>query len=111
MKSIKLLINKNGFEILKILLEEFYLTESVANNMSDVDEVNIAKKPSIIKRVNELIYYVRNNLKDYDIKLFEITLKELQSKKNINFCYILEDDNNILTILENKIPVDRITEI
>lgn len=103
MKSIKLLISKNGFEILKILMEEWYLSECIANNSSEVDDMNIIKKPTMIQKVKELIYFFKNNLNNYDIKFLEMSLKELQERNDISYCYILEDDNKISMILENHI--------
>lgn len=103
MKSIKLLISKNGFEILKILMEEWYLSECIVNNSSEVDDMNIIKKPTIIQKVKELIYFFKNNLNSYDIKFLEMSLKELQERNDISYCYILEDDNKISMILENHI--------
>lgn len=103
MKSIKLLISKNGFEILKILMEEWYLSECIANNSSEVDDMNIIKKPTMIQKVKELIYFFKNNLNSYDIKFLEMSLKELQERNDISYCYILEDDNKISMILENHI--------
>lgn len=103
MKSIKLLISKNGFEILKILMEEWYLSECIANNSSEVDNMNIIKKPTMIQKVKELIYFFKNNLNSYDIKFLEMSLKELQERNDISYCYILEDDNKISMILENHI--------
>lgn len=103
MKSIKLLISKNGFEILKILMEEWYLSECIANNSSEVDDMNIIKKPTMIQKVKGLIYFFKNNLNSYDIKFLEMSLKELQERNDISYCYILEDDNKISMILENHI--------
>ncbi len=103
MKSIKLLISKNGFEILKILMEEWYLSECIANNCSEVDDMNIIKKPTMIQKVKGLIYFFKNNLESYDIKFLEMSLKELQERNDISYCYILEDNNKISMILENHI--------
>lgn len=103
MKSIKLLISQNGFEILKILMEEWYLSECIANNSSEVDDMNIVKKPTAIKKVKEFIYFLKNNLESYDIKFLEMSLRELQERKDISYCYILEDNNKVSMILENNI--------
>ncbi len=108
MKSIKLLISNNGFELLKIIMEEWYLSENIVNNSSEVDDINIIKKPTAIKKVKELIYFIKSNLKDYDIRFLEMSLKELQTNKDISYCYILENDNKISTILENHISFKEI---
>lgn len=108
MKNIKLLINKNGFELLKILMEEWYLSECIANNSSEVDNINIIKNPTIIQKVKEFILFSKNNLKDYDIKFLELSLRELQEHNHIPYCYILEDNNKISMILENKISSEEI---
>lgn len=110
MKSIKILIKENGFELLKILMEEWYLTECIVNNSSETDAINITKHPDILKRINQYVYFFRNNLKNYDIRFLEMSLKELQ-EKNISYCYILEENNEISSILENKISVEKINEI
>lgn len=103
MKNIKLLISNKGFELLKIIMEEWYLSENIVNNSSEVDDINIIKKPTAIKKVKEFIYFIKNNLKDYDIRFLEMSLKELQTNKDISYCYILENNNKISTILENHI--------
>lgn len=111
MKSIKLLISKNGFEILKILMEEWYLSECIANNCSEVDDMNIIKKPTMIQKVKGLIYFFKNNLESYDIKFLEMSLKELQERNDISYCYILEDNNKISMILENHISSEEFEKL
>ncbi len=111
MKSIKLLISKNGFEMLKILMEEWYLSECIANNSSEVDDMNIIKNPTIMQKVKGLIYFFKSNLKTYDIKFLEMSLKELQENKDISYCYILEDNNKISMILENDISSEEFKHI
>lgn len=110
MKSIKLLIKENGFELLKILMEEWYLTEYIVNNSSEVDDINVIKHPDFLKRINKFIYLFRSNLKDYDIRFLEMSLKELQ-EKDIPYSYILEENNQIFSIVEHKVSSQEIDEI
>lgn len=110
MKSIKLLIKENGFELLKILMEEWYLTESIVNNSSEVDDINVIKHPDFQKRIHTFVYLFRSNLKDYDIRFLEMSLNELQNK-DIPYSYILEENNQISSIVEHKVSVQEIDEI
>ena len=111
MKSIKLLINKIGFEKLKVLMEDWYLTECIVNNSSEVDDVNIINKPTLLERLHDLILYKKDNLKDYEVDFLELSLRELKENKNIPYCYILTNDNKIFSIVENKLSYERIEEL
>lgn len=110
MKNIKMLISKNGLEKLKVLMEEWYLTECIVNNSSEVDDVNIINKPTILEKLHDLIYFRKDNLKEYDIDFLELSLKELKNKKDMPYCYILSEDNKVFSIVENKLSREKINE-
>lgn len=110
MKSIKLLISEKGFELLKIRMEEWYTYEYIINNLSEIDNFNIINNPTIIEKTeNNLIYFFKDDLKEYDVRFLEMSLKELKNN-NILYCYIFEKDQNIITIFENHIEVSEITK-
>lgn len=111
MKNIKMLISEKGFKKLKVLMEEWYLTECIVNNSSEVDDVNIINKPTLLEKLHDLIFYKRDNLKDYEIDFLEMSLKELKNKKDIPYCYILSDNNKVFSIVENKLSLEEINEI
>lgn len=111
MKSIKMLINEKGFEKLKVLMEEWYLTECIVNNSSEVDEVNIINKPTVLERLHDLIFYKKDNLKDYEIDFLQLSLKELKNKKEIPYCYILSENNKVFSVVENKLSYEKIIEL
>ena len=110
MKNIKMLINAKGLEKLKVLMEEWYLTESIVNNSSEVDDVNIINKPTLLEKLQDLIYFRKDNLKDYDIDFLEMSFKELKNKKEIPYCYVLSENNKVFSIVENQIPCEKINE-
>lgn len=103
MKNVKMLINKIGFDKLKVLMEEWYLTECIINNSSEVDDVNIINKPTILESLHDLIYFRKDNLKEYDIDFLKLSLKELKNKKDIPYCYILSENNEVFSIVENNL--------
>ena len=111
MKSIKMLINEKGFEKLKVLMEEWYLTECIVNNSSEVDEINIINKPTVLERLHDLIFYKKDDLKDYEIDFLQLSLKELKNKKEIPYCYILSENNKVFSVVENKLSYEKIIEL
>lgn len=111
MKNVKMLISQKGLEKLKVLMEEWYLTECIVNNSSEIDEVNIINKPTLLEILHDLIYFRKDNLKDYDIDFLELSLKELKNKKDIPYCYILSENNKVFSIVENKLSYEKINEI
>lgn len=111
MKNVKMLINSKGLEKLKVLMEEWYLTECIVNNSSEVDDVNIINKPTILEKLQDLIYFRKDNLKDYDIDFLQLSLQELKKKKDIPYCYILSENNKVFSIVENKLSCEQINEI
>lgn len=110
MKNIKLLITQRGLEKLKVLMEEWYLTECIVNNSSEVDAINIINKPTILKTLKDLVYFVKDNLKEYDIEFLQLSLKELKNNKQIPYCYILSDNNKVFSVVENNLSYEQINE-
>ena len=77
---------------------------------SEVDDVNIINKPTLLEKLHDLIYFRKDNLKEYDIDFLELSLKELKNKKDIPYCYILSENNKVFSIVENELSCEKIIE-
>ena len=110
MKDVKVLIEERGFEKLRVLMEEWYLTECIVNNSSEVDAVNIINKPTVLERIKNLIYFCKNNIKEHEVDFLELSLKELGRKKDIGYSYILSENNQVSNVVEHKLSYEQMEQ-
>ena len=60
MKNIRLFIESNKLDMLKAFSDDSYLYNYIVNNYSELPEDNIFRNPTILKRINDMIYFFKN---------------------------------------------------
>lgn len=62
MKNIRLFINCKNLDMLQAFSDEVYLYDYIVNNYSELPEENIFRNPTLVKRIEEMIYFSKNNI-------------------------------------------------
>ena len=62
MKNIRLFIKCKNLDMLQAFSDEVYLYDYIVNNYSELPEENIFRNPTLIKRIEEMIYFSKNNI-------------------------------------------------
>ena len=57
MKNIRLFIENNKLDMLKAFSDDSYLYNYIVNNYSELPEDNIFRNPTILKKINNMIYF------------------------------------------------------
>ena len=60
--------------------DEVYLYEYIVNNYSELPEENIFRNPTFLKKLEEIIYFSKNNISNDDVIVWNETSKDLISK-------------------------------
>ena len=84
MKNIRLFIESNKLDMLKAFSDDSYLYNYIVNNYSELPEDNIFRNPTILKKLEEMIYFSKENISDDDEIVWNETSRDLKSK-NVSF--------------------------
>lgn len=107
MKNIRLFIESNKLDMLKAFSDDSYLYNYIVNNYSELHEDNIFRNPTILKRINNMIYFSRVGITEDDEFVWKETSQDLKNK-NISYYAVVLDPNNgsflIYNNLKDKIP-------
>ena len=87
MKNIRLFIKSKNLDMLQAFSDESYLYNYFVNNYSELPEDNIFRNPTLIKRLEEMIYFSKNNISNDDVIVWNETSRDLKSK-NVS-CFFL----------------------
>ena len=90
MKNIRLFIKDKNLNMLKAFSDESYLYNYIVNNYSELPEENIFRNPTIIKKINEMIYISKDNISSDDEIVWNETSKDLKSKNVSFYAVVLE---------------------
>ncbi len=107
MKNIRLFIKDKNLNMLKAFSDESYLYNYIVNNYSELPEENIFRNPTIIKKINEMIYISKDNISSDDEIVWNETSKDLKSKNVSFYAVVLDPINgsfNIYNNLKSSIP-------
>ena len=103
MKNIRLFIESNKLDMLKAFSDDSYLYNYIVNNYSELSEDNIFRNPTILKKINNMIYFSKT---------------EITEDRNVSYYAVVLDPKNgslfIYNNLKNKIPyieIDRDTDL
>ena len=100
MKNIRLFIKCKNLDMLQAFSDEVYLYDYIVNNYSELPEENIFRNPTLIKRIEEMIYFSKNNISNDDVIVWNETSRDLKSKNVSFYAVILDPENGSLTIYE-----------
>ena len=66
MKCVRLIISKNGYESLKAFADDNYLYEYIANNSSELNDINILRNPTLKQQIGDYIFFSKDNINNED---------------------------------------------
>ena len=87
--------------MLQAFSDEVYLYDYIVNNYSELPEENIFRNPTLIKRIEEVIYFSKNDISNDDVIVWNETSKDLKSKNISFYAVILDAENGSFTIYDN----------
>ena len=99
--NIRLFIKCKNLDMLQAFSDEVYLYEYIVNNYSELPEENIFRNPTFFKKLEEMIYFSKNNISNDDVIVWNETSKDLISKDISFYAVILEPENKSFTIYNN----------
>ena len=117
MNNIQLFIKGKNLNMLQAFSDESYLYNYIVNNYSELPEDNIFRNPTILKKLEEMIYFSKENISDDDEIVWNETSRDLKSKNVSFYAIILDPINGSFTVynnLKNTIPylqIDSNTDI
>ena len=101
MKNIRLFIKSKNLDMLQAFSDESYLYNYIVNNYSELPEDNIFRNPTLIKRLEEIIYFSKNNISNDDVIVWNETSRDLKSKNISFYAVILDSENGSFTTYNN----------
>ena len=85
MKNIRLFIESNKLDMLKAFSDDSYLYNYIVNNYSELPEDNIFRNPTILKKINNMIYFSKIGITEDDEFVWKETSQDLKNK-NVSYC-------------------------
>lgn len=101
MKNIRLFIKSKNLDMLQAFSDESYLYNYIVNNYSELPEDNIFRNPTLIKRLEEMIYFSKNDISNDDVIVWNETSRDLKSKNISFYAVILDPENGSFTTYNN----------
>ena len=101
MKNIRLFIKCKNLDMLQAFSDEVYLYEYIVNNYSELPEENIFRNPTFFKKLEEMIYFSKNNISNDDVIVWNETSRDLKSKNISFYAVILDSENGSFTTYNN----------
>ena len=87
--------------MLQAFSDESYLYNYFVNNYSELPEDNIFRNPTLIKRLEEIIYFSKNDISSDDVIVWNETSRDLKSKNISFYAVILDSENGSFTTYNN----------
>ena len=101
MKNIRLFIKCKNLNMLQAFSDEVYLYDFIVNNYSELPEENIFRNPTLVKKIEEMIYFSKNNISNDDVIVWNETSRDLKSKNISFYAVILDSENGSFTTYNN----------
>ena len=101
MKNIRLFIKSKNLDMLQAFSDESYLYNYFVNNYSELPEDNIFRNPTLIKRLEDIIYFSKNDISSDDVIVWNETSRDLKSKNISFYAVILDSENGSFTTYNN----------
>ena len=87
--------------MLQAFSDESYLYNYMVNNYSELPEDNIFRNPTLLKKIEEMIYSSKDNISTNDVIVWNETSQELKAKNVSFYAVILDPKNGSFTIYNN----------
>lgn len=101
MKNIRLFIKGKNLNMLQAFSDESYLYNYIVNNYSELPEDNIFRNPTILKKLEEMVYFSKENISEDDEIVWNETSKDLMSKNVSFYAVILDLLKGVFTVYNN----------
>lgn len=101
MKNLRLFIKRKNLDMLQAFSDESYLYNYIVNNYSELPEENIFRNPTFLKKLEDMIYFSKDNISVDDEIVWSETSRDLKSKNISYYAIILDPENNTFTIYNN----------
>lgn len=101
MKNIRLFIKGKNLNMLQAFSDESYLYNYIVNNYSELPEDNIFRNPTILKKLEEMVYFSKENISEDDEIVWNETSKDLMSKNVSFYAVILDPLKGAFTVYNN----------
>ena len=101
MKNIRLFIKSKNLDMLQAFSDESYLYNYIVNNYSELPVDNIFRNPTLIKRLEEMIYFSKKDISNDDVIVWNETSRDLKSKNISFYAVILDPENGSFTTYNN----------
>lgn len=99
--NIRLFIKCKNLDMLQAFSDEVYLYDYIVNNYSELPEENIFRNPTLVKRIEEIIYFSKNDISSDDVIVWNETSRDLKSKNISFYAVILDSENGSFTTYNN----------
>lgn len=107
MKNIRLFIKEKNYKKLQAFSDDSYLYNYIVNNYSELPEDNIFRNPTILKKINDLIYFSKTGITEDDEFVWNETSKDLRNKEVSFYAVILDTSKGSFFVynnLKDRIP-------
>ena len=102
LKSIKLIISKEGLEQIKSFADESYLYRYIVNNYTELSSTNIFYNPDLYENLSkESLLFVKFDLNEDDEIVIKDVMQELKRKNATYYAYILDEDTKAFYLYKN----------
>lgn len=85
--------------MLQAFSDESYLYNYIVNNYSELAEDNIFRNPTFLKKLEEMIYFSKNNISIDDVIVWNETSQELKNKNVSYYAVIIDPANGSFTYI------------
>ena len=99
--NIRLFIKCKNLDMLQAFSDEVYLYDYIVNNYSELPEENIFRNPTLVKKIEEMIYFSKNGISNDDVIVWNETSRDLKSKHISFYAVILDSENGSFTTYNN----------
>ena len=102
MKNLKLIISRDGLDMVKAVADESYLYRYIVNNYTELSSTNIFYNPDLCENLsNESLLFIKLNLNEDDEIVIDDVMKELKKKNATFYAYILDEDTKSIYLFKN----------
>ena len=102
MKSIKLIISREGLEQIKAFADESYLYRYIVNSYAELSNTNIFYNPDLYENLSkESLLFIKFNLNEDDEIVINDVMQELKKKNATYYAYIYDEETKALYLYKN----------
>lgn len=101
MKCIRLIISQEGFKSLKAFADDNYIYNYIANNSSELFEINILNNPTLKQQIGDYIFFSKDNINKDDELVIIQSIEDIKRKNASYYAVILDTETLGIKIFKN----------